>query len=157
IGDVVPADLRLLTVANLEADEALLTGEALPVQKTLDPIKPELTPGGDTAPVPVGDRTNMVFASTSIVKGRAKGVVVATGMGTQVGGIARAMQNRDKEDHSDIPLGKRMYETVMTWLGLRSGTPLQINLAIIVFGVAAFNVDNEVAIYAIALAISVIP
>ncbi|KAL0072259.1 hypothetical protein AAF712_000020 [Marasmius tenuissimus] len=175
MGDVVPADLRMLSVTNLEADEALLTGEALPVPKTLEPIKPEVGPNGDTLPVPVGDRTNMSFASTSVVKGRGRGVVVATGMGTQVGSIASALQDKKRKQDGDedtkIPLSKRIYEKIMTILGLRTGTPLQIKLsklayilflcaivlAIIVFGVAAFNVDNEVAIYAIALAISVIP
>ncbi|KAL0565519.1 hypothetical protein V5O48_016504 [Marasmius crinis-equi] len=163
MGDVVPADLRMLSVTNLEADEALLTGEALPVPKTLEPIKPQMSPSGDTLPVPVGDRTNMAFASTSVVKGRGKGVVVATGMGTQVGSIASALQDKkkkkDDEEGKKIPLKTRVYEKIMTWLGLRSGTPLQIKrvLAIIVFGVAEFVVDNEVAIYAIALAISVIP
>ncbi|KAG7088990.1 hypothetical protein E1B28_012936 [Marasmius oreades] len=174
MGDVVPADLRVLATTNLDIDEALLTGEALPVTKTLESIKPTLSPSGDTVPIPVGDRTNMAFASTSVVKGRGKGVVVATGMGTQVGGIATALQDKKKRKSGEgkkVPLGKRFYETIMTLLGLRSGTPLQIKLsklaytlfilaiilAIIVFGVAKFKVDNEVAIYAIALAISVIP
>ncbi|KAF9258413.1 potassium/sodium eff [Marasmius fiardii PR-910] len=175
MGDVVPADLRLLSNTNLEIDEALLTGEALPVAKTLQPIKPTLSPSGDTLPVPVGDRTNMAFASTSVVKGRGRGVVVATGMGTQVGAIARALQDKKRQKNNEeggkVPLLKRIYESIMTVLGLRSGTPLQIKLgklayilficalilAIIVFGVAEFRVDNEVAIYAIALAIAVIP
>ncbi|KAF7308997.1 Sodium transport atpase [Mycena kentingensis (nom. inval.)] len=173
LGDVVPADLRMLSVTNLEVDEALLTGEALPVQKRLPALKLEVSPSG-IVQVPVGDRTNMAFASTSVVKGRGKGVVVATGMGTQVGGIAAALQDKKgnkADDEHDVSFGKKIYETIMTWLGLRSGTPLQIKLsklayilflcaillAIIVFGVARFAVDNEVAIYAIALAISVIP
>ncbi|THU82747.1 sodium transport ATPase [Dendrothele bispora CBS 962.96] len=177
IGDVVPADLRLLSVSNLDIDEALLTGEALPVSKVTDRIKPQVAPSGETVDIGVGDRINMAFASTSVTKGRGKGVVVATGMGTQVGGIAKAMgkkeggEKQDGEEVVKVPLGTTVYETVMKWLGLRSGTPLQIKLsklayvlflcaivlAIIVFGVARFRVDNEVAIYAIALAISVIP
>lgn len=130
MGDVVPADLRVYELTNLEIDEALLTGEALPVAKTLQPIKPTLSPSGDTLPVPVGDRTNMAFASTSVVKGRGRGVVVATGMGTQVGGIARALQDKRKHksdgEGEKVPLQKRIYESIMTILGLRSGTPLQI-------------------------------
>ncbi|KAK7443243.1 hypothetical protein VKT23_015840 [Stygiomarasmius scandens] len=176
IGDVVPADLRLLSVANLEIDEALLTGEALPVAKIVDRIKPQVLPSGETVEVGVGDRINMAFASTSVTKGRGRGVVVATGMGTQVGGIAKAMGKKEAGEVKDgeetkIPLRTRVYETVMKWLGLRTGTPLQIKLsklayvlflcaivlAIIVFGVAKFKVNEEVAIYAIALAISVIP
>ncbi|KAG8935760.1 hypothetical protein FRC02_006569 [Tulasnella sp. 418] len=169
IGDVVPADLRLISVSNLECNEALLTGEALPVPKTIAQLHMK---NGEQ--IGVGDRTNMCFASSSVSKGRGKGLVVATGMGTQVGAIAQAMnkkRNKLSVDGEKVPFSKSVMENIMTFLGLRSGTPLQIKLnklayllfltaillAIIVFGVAKFKVDNEVAIYAIALAISVIP
>jgi len=79
IGDVVPADIRLFSVANLEINEALLTGEALPSQKTVAQLHMK---NGEQ--IGVGDRSNMCFASTSVSKGRGRGVVVATGMGTQV-------------------------------------------------------------------------
>ncbi|KAF5353799.1 hypothetical protein D9758_010589 [Tetrapyrgos nigripes] len=178
IGDVVPADLRLLSTANLEIDEALLTGEALPVVKVVEPVRPQVMPDGQSIPVEVGDRINMAFASTNVTKGRGLGVVVATGMGTQVGSIAMALGKKDTDmlksvgaEEEKVALKRKMYEKLMAWLGLRSGTPLQIKmsklayilflfailLAIIVFGVAKFRVNNEVAIYAIALAISVIP
>ncbi|KAF9261154.1 potassium/sodium eff [Marasmius fiardii PR-910] len=175
MGDVVPADLRMLSATNLEVDEALLTGEALPVQKTPE-LKPTLSRFGDTLPVPVGDRTNMVFASTSVVKGRGKGVVVATSMATQVGGIAYALQRKKRHDSGGsgrrkVPFRKRSYESIMGFLGLRNGTPLQIKLnklaytlfimaivlVIVVFGVAEFKVDDLVALYAITLAIAVVP
>ncbi|QRV84266.1 potassium/sodium efflux P-type ATPase [Ceratobasidium sp. AG-Ba] len=151
LGDVVPADMRVITAANVECDEALLTGEALPVPKVVHRLtESSLHSDGD---VGVGDRINMLFSSANVVKGRATGIVVATGMGTQVGAIAAAMKKKKAAR------------------GLRSGTPLQIKLsklayilficaiilAIIVFSVARFNVTNEVAIYAIALGIAVIP
>ncbi|THU85597.1 calcium ATPase [Dendrothele bispora CBS 962.96] len=153
--DVVPGDI-ILSVSNLDIGEALLTGEALPVSKVIDRIKPQAAPSGETVDVGVGDRINMAFASTSVTKGRGTGVVVAT---------------EDGDEVLKVPFGTTVYETVMKWLGLRFGTPLQINLselayvlflyaillAIIVFGVARFRVDNEEAIYFIALAISVIP
>ncbi len=79
-GNRVPADLRLLTAHGLETDESLLTGESLPVTK--DP--------GWTGPedAPVGDRASMAFAGSIVTRGRAKGVVVATGADTHVGQLA---------------------------------------------------------------------
>ncbi|KAF9579014.1 hypothetical protein BGW38_004913, partial [Lunasporangiospora selenospora] len=79
-GDVVGADCRLFEVFNLETDEALLTGESLPVQKNLEAITNK-----DQA---LGDRLNMVFSSTTVVKGRAMGIVTSTGMNSQIGKIA---------------------------------------------------------------------
>lgn len=130
-GDVVPADLRLFSVANLEIDEALLTGEALPVPKTTDTLAIHLGPGGDFISIGVGDRVNLAYASTSVSKGRGCGIVVATGMGTQVGVIALAMNTKRKREKKDgdgnkLPLWLRIYEKFMLWLGLRTGTPLQI-------------------------------
>jgi len=133
-GDVVPADIRLFSVANLEIDEALLTGEALPVAKTTDTLATRPGPAGDIIPIGVGDRINLAYASTNVSKGRGSGVVVATGMGTQVGAIALAMNSRKKEEKQDedgnrLPLWSRVYEKLMLWLGLRTGTPLQIKYA----------------------------
>lgn len=79
-GNRVPADLRLLTVHALEIDESLLTGESFPVAK--DPI----WQGAENAPV--GDRANMAFAGSIVTRGRAKGLVVATGTSTHVGQLA---------------------------------------------------------------------
>ncbi|CAE7224993.1 unnamed protein product [Rhizoctonia solani] len=192
LGDVVPADMRLVTASNVECDEALLTGEALPVVKVVhrlhngtdrkppadDSVGPDPDHVHSDGDVGVGDRINMLFSSANVVKGRATGIVVATGMGTQVGAIATAMKKKKTSrvpkrtgDGKKISLHKRMREHIMVFLGLRSGTPLQIKLsklayvlficaivlAIIVFGVARFNVTNEVAIYAIALGIAIIP
>ena len=130
-GDVVPADIRLFSVANLEIDEALLTGEALPVAKNEDTIATVPGPDGDLIPIGIGDRVNLAYASTNVSKGRGSGIVVATGMGTQVGAIALAMNGKRQEEKKDeggnkSHLWSRIYEKLMLWLGLRTGTPLQI-------------------------------
>ncbi len=88
-GNQVPADARLLETANFEVEEASLTGEAEPVRK--DPLA-ILQPG--TIPA---ERFNMVFMGTSVVKGRARAVVVATGMKTQMGQVAQMLQEAEDE------------------------------------------------------------
>ena len=87
-GDIVPADVRLTEVHRLEIDEAALTGESEPVEKTTDAI--ELTD------VPLGDRTNLGFMSTIVTGGNGVGVVVATGMDTEVGRIAHLMASAEE-------------------------------------------------------------
>src|SRR5688572_4414899 len=87
-GDKIPADSRLVEVANLQTDEAPLTGESVPVSKELKPIL------GDTG---LGDRRNMVFSGTVATYGRGRAVVVATGMSTEVGRIAGLLEAAEKE------------------------------------------------------------
>ena len=77
-GDKVPADLRLTEAKNLRTEEAALTGESVPADKTTDPVSEKAT---------VGDRENMAFSGTLVVAGRAAGVVVATGSETELGRI----------------------------------------------------------------------
>jgi Ca2+-transporting ATPase len=81
-GDKVAADVRLVQVSNLGVDEALLTGESMPITKSVAPLA-ETTP--------VSDRTNMVFAGSLVVTGRGMGVVVETGTRTEVGRIAQSL------------------------------------------------------------------
>lgn len=83
-GDSVPADLRLIEAVNLKIQEAALTGESVPVEKTIDAINDD---------VQIGDMVNMAFSSTSVTYGRGKGVVVATGERTEVGKIASMIQS----------------------------------------------------------------
>ncbi|KAG0031268.1 hypothetical protein BGZ81_001557, partial [Podila clonocystis] len=140
-GDVIGADCRLFEVFNLETDEALLTGESLPVQKNLEHI--------ESADEALGDRLNMVFSSTTVVKGRAKGIVTNTGMKTQIGKIATTLMNVDTNEAT--PLQKRLNK--MAYFVFAAA----LVLVLIVFAVHSFEYSNEVAIYAISVSIAIIP
>ncbi|MBI2327412.1 calcium-translocating P-type ATPase, PMCA-type [Candidatus Curtissbacteria bacterium] len=95
-GEKVPADIRLLEVYSLRVNEASLTGESNPIDKTEDPIKGEKS---------IGDRQNMVFSATSVTSGKATGVVVQTGDNTEIGKIANQVA-QVKEDKT--PIQKRL-------------------------------------------------
>src|SRR5262249_8128249 len=82
-GDKVPADLRLTDVKNLRTEEAALTGESVPADKSTDPVSAKAT---------VGDRENMAFSGTLVVSGRATGVVVGTGSDTELGRINQMLE-----------------------------------------------------------------
>ncbi|KKA30871.1 hypothetical protein TD95_000720 [Thielaviopsis punctulata] len=166
VGDKVPADIRLINGINLSADEAILTGESVPISKHADRILPQ----GD---IPLGDRINLVYSGTAITRGRATGVVVGTGMSTEVGKIAAMMRSRKAVD-KNAPFAERFKRDAKnkarSILGL-DGTPLQnklskfalllfalaISLVIIVFAVNKFDVDGEVLIYGICVGVAVIP
>ena len=96
-GDYVPADMRITEAVNLRAQETSLTGESVPVDKYSTTISSE--------DVGIGDRTNMVFSSSLITYGRGQGIVVETGMNTEVGKIAGILNNTEK---SDTPLQSRL-------------------------------------------------
>ncbi|NBD35031.1 MAG: calcium-translocating P-type ATPase, PMCA-type [Chloroflexi bacterium] len=98
-GSIVPADLRLVESANLKIEEASLTGESVPVNK-----RAELTLESDAG---LGDRRNMAFMSTTVTYGRAKGVVAATGMQTEMGHIAEMIQSVEEEQ---TPLQRKLDE-----------------------------------------------
>ncbi|SFH56137.1 Ca2+-transporting ATPase [Pisciglobus halotolerans] len=87
-GDVVPADIRLYNTNSLKVEEAALTGESVPVEKSLESVE---------AGAAIGDRTNMAFSSTNVTYGRGEGVVVSTGMNTEVGNIANMLQNTEEK------------------------------------------------------------
>ncbi len=87
-GDNVPADLRLLTAFAMRVEEAALTGESLPAEKDAQQVLPKSTA--------LADRQNMVYMSTVLVKGQGRGVVVATGMQTEIGRIAGMLQTYDR-------------------------------------------------------------
>jgi Ca2+-transporting ATPase len=96
-GNHVPADLRLLEAVNLQVEEAALTGESLPVHKNAA-MKLEEN-------IPLGDRKNTAFMGTTITYGRGRGVVVGTGMRSQLGLIARMLEGVDQEE---TPLQRRL-------------------------------------------------
>lgn len=95
-GNAVPADVRMIESVNLKIEEAALTGESQAVDKSVDAL-----PGDD---IPVGDRTNLAFKGTFVAYGRGTAVVVATGMQTELGRIAKMLQ----EEESMTPLQQRM-------------------------------------------------
>ncbi|HLN61471.1 MAG TPA: cation-translocating P-type ATPase [Symbiobacteriaceae bacterium] len=105
-GDKLPADARLAEAVGLEVEEAALTGESLPVRKN-----PAWAGAEDAG---LGDRKNMVYMGTTITRGRGTGVVVATGMTTEMGRIANLMQEVEQEE---TPLQKRL-EQLGKWLVL---------------------------------------
>ncbi|MCC6956390.1 MAG: HAD-IC family P-type ATPase, partial [Anaerolineales bacterium] len=96
-GNYVPADIRLVEAVNLRAEEAALTGESVPVQKDAS-IRLE-------AQIPLGDRKNTAFMGTLVSYGRGRGVVISTGMHTQIGLIAEMLQSVEEEE---TPLQKRL-------------------------------------------------
>jgi len=95
-GDKIPADLRLITSVRLKVEEASLTGESVPVEKS-----PSLSPQKAT----LGDRHNMLFATTSVVAGNCRAVVTETGMNTEIGNITRLIKETEEEM---TPLQKRL-------------------------------------------------
>ncbi|KFY17039.1 hypothetical protein V492_00899 [Pseudogymnoascus sp. VKM F-4246] len=165
VGDVVPADLRIFDGVNLEINEALLTGESLPAIK-LPKIILEILD------LPLGDRTNCAYSATTVTKGRGSGIVISTGMKTEVGRIAEMLQDRKSSKETNV--FKRFFvslrDGVKNTLGL-VGTPLQVTLskfaillfglalllAIIVFSVNKWDLKGEVVIYGICVAVAVIP
>lgn len=88
VGDKIPVDARLSTVVNLKTDEAPLTGESTPVEKTIEILQDEIG---------IGDRRNMVFMGTSVVYGRGTAIVTSTGMATEFGKIAAMLQEVEQE------------------------------------------------------------
>jgi P-type Ca2+ transporter type 2C len=118
-GDKTPADARLLEAANLKVNESALTGESMPVAKQTSMI------GGD---VPIADRTNMVYMGTIVTSGRAVGVVVTTGMSTEMGKIATGIQEIKPEP---TPLQKNISKLsrylVILFLGV-TGLLLMVGL-----------------------------
>ncbi len=141
-GSKVPADARLIEAANMEVEEAMLTGESLSSRKTLDPLN-----GADLS---VADRTNLIFGGTIVTNGRGRAVVYATGAQTEMGKIATLIQETEKAvsplQLQTLDLGKKLgffalAASIMTvLLGLVRGMGLQ-----------------EVFLFALASAVSAIP
>ena len=128
-GDAVPADARILENASLKVEEAALTGESVPVTKFIDIIY--LKDGEKD--VPLGDRKNMLYMGSTVVYGRGTAVVTATGMDTEMGKIAGALQ--EAED-GQTPLQRKLSQLskILTWLVL--------GICIVVFGVQLIRAGN---------------
>lgn len=142
-GDVVPADMRLLEAASLKIEEAALTGESVPVEKDLSVEVP--------ADAGIGDRVNMAYQNSNVTYGRGVGVVVNTGMYTEVGKIADMLANADE---TDTPLKQSLNQLskVLTYLivGIAAVTFL---IGVFVRGEAPLNG----LMVAVALAVAAIP
>jgi len=141
-GRVIPADLRLISSVNMKVEESALTGESVPVQKDADFIA--------CGEVTLGDRLNMAYLSTSVAYGRGEGVVVKTGMETEIGKIAQMIGESVEEM---TPLQKRLGE-----LGKILGI-LAVILCVVLFGVALLQGRDvlEMLLTAISLAVAAIP
>lgn len=142
-GDVVPADMRLLEAASLKIEEAALTGESVPVEKDLS-VEVSADAG-------IGDRVNMAYQNSNVTYGRGSGVVVNTGMYTEVGKIADMLANADE---TDTPLKQNLNQLSKVL------THLVVGIAIITFIVGIFvrgEAPLEGLMTSVALAVAAIP
>jgi len=141
-GDRVPADARVVEAINLQAEEAALTGESLPVNKH--------TASLDDATLGAGDRKNMVFGGTAITYGRGRAVVVETGMRTEFGKIAQMLET--------IEAGKTPLQEQLDHVGALLARAAFVVVGIIVLlGLLRGQDLIEMVIFGIALAVAVVP
>ncbi len=140
-GDYVPADLRLIEESNLKVQESSLTGESVPVEKDIEVIKEE---------VGIGDRTNMLFSSSLLTYGRGKGIVVETGMKTEVGKIAEII---NETVDSATPLQEKLNKLGKT-LGI---VAIVICVVIFLIGLVYRKDPLEMFMTAVSLAVAAIP
>ena len=141
-GNVVAADLRLLDSAGLRIQEAALTGEAEPVDKDTAAI--------DQEDVPLGDRRNMAYSGTQVTYGRGTGLVVATGMDTQLGHIAALL---GKVDAGATPLQRRL-DRVGKQLAVLGAV---VAAVVVALGAASGEAPGDLVLTAIGVAVAVIP
>lgn len=156
-GRFIPADLRLVETANLQIEESALTGESVPVDKVAD-----LTLDGE---VPLGDQKNMAFMSTLSTYGRGVGIVVHTGMQTEIGKIAKMLGNQGKEITplqqklnqlgKILGIGAIIISAAMFFIGFLQGREV-IDMLLIAISLAVAAIpEGMVAIVTIVLAIGV--
>ena len=150
-GDTIGADLRLIEAVNLKCDESSLTGESVPVEKDESIVFSEA--------VAVGDRVNLAYMSTPVSYGRGKGIVISTGMKTEIGKIAKAL---DEEEEEETPLQK-VLNKLSKFLGILT---LAIVVAVLLIDVIwivsrghASDVNKwiDAVLESIALAVAAIP
>ena len=141
-GDYVSADLRIIEAVNLKSQESSLTGESVPVEKSIEAIEGE--------EIGIGDIVNMLFSSSLITYGRGKAIVVETGMNTEVGKIAGMLNETEKQE---TPLQKRLNSLGKT-LGIAA---LAICAFIFVLGLLQGKDVISMFMTAVSLAVAVIP
>ena len=148
-GDAVPADARIIECASMKIEEAALTGESVPVTKQDTALT-----AGENGDVALGDRKNMVFMGSTVVYGRGKAVVVATGMDTEMGKIADALANA-QEGKTPLQIKLAGLSKVLTYL--------VIGICVVIFGVqlirhgVGFDSILSSFMLAISLAVAAIP
>ncbi|MBU3203509.1 calcium-translocating P-type ATPase, PMCA-type [Clostridium algidicarnis] len=142
-GRYIPADLRLITTANMKVEESALTGESVPVEKNCKLV----LEGSDIA---LGDQKNMTFSSTLVTYGRGTGVAVSTGMNTEIGKIAKML---DEEGNEMTPLQKKLAELGKV-LGIGA---LAICAIMFIISVIQKRDVFEMLLTAISLAVAAIP
>lgn len=142
-GRYIPADLRLIETANLKIEESAFTGESVPSEKNSHVIV-------ENKEVPIGDQHNMAFMSTLVTYGRGVGIVINTGMNTQIGKIAKML---DEEDDNTTPLQKKLAQLGKT-LGFAA-----VGISILMFIVSMFQGRDflEMFMTSISLAVAAIP
>lgn len=141
-GDKIPADARLIEAINLQTDEATLTGESVPVEKHTSPLSDD--------ELPIGDRKNMVFAGTAATYGRGRAVVVATGMQTEFGRIARLL--------ATVEIGQTPLQNNLKRVG-HALAYVALAVVILIVGLGFFRGQPllEMLVFGIALAVAVVP
>jgi P-type Ca2+ transporter type 2C len=141
-GDKIPADGRLLVAATLEIEEAALTGESVPVLKSIDPV-----PGDD---VPLGDRVDMAYMNSTVTRGRGEMVVTATGMETEVGQISGMLSGVKQEK---TPLTRQL-DQLTVLLTIMAAAALVL---VIIIGLIRGEDFDDLFLVGISLAIAAIP
>jgi Ca2+-transporting ATPase len=144
-GDRIPADARLFYTTNFQAQEASLTGESTPVQKQAERL--------ETTEVPLADQHNMVFMGTVAVSGKARGLVVATGLKTELGRIASMIQKAAEAERAETPLQRRLEQFGYTLLWLALG------VVTVVFALGYFRGEPLVEMFltSVSLAVAAVP
>ncbi|THJ18657.1 MAG: cation-translocating P-type ATPase [Nitrospira sp. CG24B] len=144
-GDRIPADSRLFYATNFQAQEASLTGESTPVQKQAERL--------ETTEVPLADQHNMVFMGTVAVSGKARGLVVATGLKTELGRIASMIQKAAEAERDETPLQRRLEQFGYTLLWLALG------VVTVVFALGYFRGEPLVEMFltSVSLAVAAVP
>ena len=141
-GDYIPADLRIIEAVNLKSQEASLTGESVPVEKITNTIEEK--------EIGIGDRVNMLFSSSLVTYGRGKGIVVETGMTTEVGKIAGMINSTQKQE---TPLQQKLNKLGKT-LGIAA---LVICVFIFIVGLIQGKEPIHMFMTAVSLAVAAIP